>query len=161
MSKYIFLPLSLVAAFLLASLFGGTAQAISTSNWGNNVSNPIVSGCDEGGAVYFSAHYKNLNFNTSTGVVTYQIEVWYGRCNGIDTRAYAIVGDSVTCPFVGRYGGSGDTYDCVKYIGNPQFSDGSSLGCPEGSNADCVVSGLFWAGVGVSENNPHSPQGAF
>lgn len=106
--------------------------------------------------VAFSAYPSDITFNTGSGEASYKINIVYKRCSGSETRAYAVIGQPVVCPLIGWYGAAGNTYDCLKFIGDPRYSGASSLSCFSGSrfNENCV-NGDFWSrNIGKTANQP-------
>ena len=107
--------------------------------------------CTTGEPVDFAVYPSNVSLNLSTGVLSYNINIQWKRCNTTSTRAYAIYSDAEVCPVSGYYSISpanpyGVTTDCVKYIGNPAYSGaGNGLKCWQGINDQCVTANFSGA----------------
>lgn len=122
---------------------------------------------NEGGIVGFGAWPSNINFNESTGNITYTMNVTWRSCNGVDNTAYALTGYPTNglaiCPAAGDYyaGSQYDpqTYDCVKYVGNPAYGFRSQyLRCERdgrwGSFNDRCFSAVGMSAVRAGEDRP-------
>lgn len=153
--------------FLLALGLGLVAQLFIINNVGAVTSDPtyteaqaksrVDTACAEGNPIGFGIFITNQSFNDSTGTITYDTNVVWKGCDKGDERALAITGYANTngtalCPMVGWYGGS-DTYDCVKYISSPEYSNEGGLVCSKGRNDACWASGMKDA-IGIASNRP-------
>lgn len=148
-------------------VFGSKAEAATFSGESHSPTGfrPPASMCGGAPPVDFSAYPYAVSLNTTTGRITYGVHIGWQRCgnNLTETRAYAIyddpnVGNVNVCPFSGIYGSTYDTFDCVKYIGSPPYSEpGNSLQCwatpPENVNHYCTSPENF-PGIERHENNP-------
>lgn len=121
--------------------------------------------CSQGKPVAFAVYVSNTSFNEATGVVNYNLRVLWRSCSAAThTRAFAVTGypdtsGSAVCPMVGWYGGR-DTYDCVKYVGNPKWSNSSGLTCFGGAsrNEACVARPDFTSIEQVANEPPVAMQ---
>jgi len=124
--------------------------------------------------VAVAAYPTDVNFNDTTGAMTYTANVVWRSCGKVDdTRAFAVTGypsnaygGIATCPDAGTYGNPESatywpTYDCVKYTGSDSghLNGYATLGCYEGrgSGYGCT-SGLF---PSVVENMDKQPNNSY
>jgi hypothetical protein len=148
----------LVAASMMCAVFilfgGNKAEAAITANPTTLTPTTHRTRCNAGTPVDFSATVSSPTFNLTTGVVTFNVNVRWERCGtGTNTRAYAIYANDAICPLAGYYGSGGNAYDCVKYIGNPEYNEpGSGLACFWGTNEECVTDNFV--GARESQNQP-------
>lgn len=111
----------------------------------------------------FAAYPTNINFNTNTGAITYDINIVWRSCQSAPeypiSYAFAVTGypsgGLAICPDVGTYGTESGTYDCLKYVGSTYPNDQySQLTCAAGKNDDCINS-VFWGdGIGIRQARP-------
>lgn len=99
--------------------------------------------CSQGRSIAHAGWVSNVSsVNVADGSASYDMNIIWRRCNdSVNTRAYAVTGypsgETAVCPDVGSYG-TDHTHDCVKYVGNPPYSDGGGLSCPSGRNDACT-----------------------
>ena len=138
-------------------IFSSSASAETNFTGANTTPDEYRVRCSGNVPVDFAAYPSNVKLNTSTGTVTYQVNIRWKKCiSSTATRAYAVYASPQICPLSGTYGSTGDgkSYDCVKYIGNPAYNEpGSSLKCSAGTNAACVNT-LTFNGARRTENQP-------
>ncbi len=148
--KLVLMIVAMSAVFFVA---GGRVEAAKTYTGESHSPTSYRPLCDAGTPVDFAAYPSNVNFNTTTGVMTYNINISWKRCNSTETRAYAIHGGAEVCPVSGIYGVGGWATDCVKYVGSPAYTGpGNGLTCWGGTNDQCVTTGF--TGVRRAENQP-------
>ncbi|MCA9331381.1 hypothetical protein KC968_00395, partial [Candidatus Saccharibacteria bacterium] len=148
--KLVLMIVAMSAVFFVA---GGRVEAAKTYTGESHSPTSYRPLCDAGTPVDFAAYPSDINFNTTTGVMTYNININWKRCTSTETRAYAVHGGAEVCPVSGIYGVGGWTTDCVKYVGSPAYTGpGNGLTCWGGTNDQCVTSGFI--GVRRAENQP-------
>ena len=111
----------------------------------------------------FGAYPSNINFNTNTGAITYDINIVFRGCPNVpdysNSYAFAVTGypagGLAICPNVGTYYSPTGTYDCLKYVDTTYpNSQHAKLECLQGEGAVCVNSSFFGLGVGIRQARP-------
>lgn len=159
MNRWYKFSITLLASIAVFAVTSGRAEAARIYNGETHTPSSFRAICNTGSPpVDFAAYPSNVSVNLVTGVVSYDINVKWQRCNSTQTRAYAVysIGQEV-CPVSGTYGaysaGGGIVTDCVKYIGSPAYSGpGNGLVCATGTNSRCVTTSFV--GVRRAENQP-------
>lgn len=149
---------------VIAYMPGDTAAAATIPGTPTVQPSTARATCTTGLRVDFSIAISNVTLNTTTGRAGYDVTVRYRRCpNSGETRGYAIYNSNGNfCKLSGYYGGDGtghDTYDCVKYVGNPAYQGGSGLSCDNRNphqltDDECVVKTFANSGV-IKQNQPN------
>ncbi|MES2631111.1 MAG: hypothetical protein V4611_04075 [Patescibacteria group bacterium] len=110
--------LMLVATPFAAALFGigGDSASAAIVNYSEAVAT-INGQCAAGETMAHAVYGSSPSLNESTGVVTYNVNILWQRCNWNGVEEYAITGyDGNACPVVGMYhAGYTPTQDCIKY----------------------------------------------
>lgn len=116
--KRLLIIASFAAAPFAVSLFGFGSSNTSAMvlDYGSAVAE-INTRCAQGYTLAHATYGSNPSLNMNTGVVTYNFNVLWKRCNNAYTGEYAITGyDGSACPVIGMYhNGWVGTQDCVKY----------------------------------------------
>ena len=100
----------------------------------------IMNGQCNSGLPVGSGTYITYSLDQGNHTITYTTHTVYRRCNGTETRAFALVGIDGLCKLTGHYAASDNAYDCVKYTGgnggrndqvpNVHWGIGAILTCP-------------------------------
>lgn len=152
--------LALVASFLAVAIVVPANVSALTFDWSisteassQEAANKRVDNmCQNGAPVGHAGYVHNANFNSNTGVLTWQVTTVNRRCSGgADVGGYAVTGYNGLCPLAGWYSGvpstGADTYDCIKFsdpdglYGRRKCSDGSWGGNPVNN---CRAYGNWW-----------------
>lgn len=154
MQKLIMAFILTASVFVLTDARASAAKTITGTNYTPASFRPMCSG---GRPVDFAVHPSDVSFDAATGIMEYNINIRWQRCNATQTRAYAIYGGPEVCPVSGWYGVSGTATDCVKYIGSPAYAGaGNGLDCViwgvARTNENCVTS--VFSGARRSANQP-------
>lgn len=140
-----FKKLLIIAAFVsapfAASLFGfGSSNASAVVLDYNSAVAEINTRCAQGYTLAHATYGSSPSLNMNTGVVTYNFNVLWMRCNGNYTGEYAVTGyNGDACPVIGYYHNQWvGTQDCVKYT--DRHGEGRSFGLC--GSPRCVLPGF-------------------